>query len=295
MRASILKKLRKPVAPAFSRRILENTEKQVSRNVVVRLSLIAGCILSLSSTGLAQYGETIRSGRPGQSIGPFTVGARVFQVQAGIQPSWSNQTNPSNVSKETLAGVGVFRLGLTENFEVAFGTGYQFDKQELNGNSVEQNGLSSFNVRLRSNVFVGRGLVPTIGWQFNLGLPVLSPPYNPSHMAPKITVMTSQKVGKKIGLITNSGVFWNGRNAMPTGFYVINLGYSLSNRFSTFLEHYGFISNGQLVGKFDGGFAYLIHNHLQLDISGGYHEDSNVGQDWFLSFGVSWRTRFSKK
>lgn len=42
--------------------------------------------------------------------------------------------------------------------------------------------------------------------------------------------------------------------------------------------------------RFDGGFAYLCNNDLQLDVLAGAGNNDDVS-DYFVSVGVSWRTK----
>ena len=68
------------------------------------LSLLASVLFV---AGYGQYSETIRSDRPGQANTPFTVGARVFQIQAGgdvggsqfdVAPETSGSNYLANIS-----------------------------------------------------------------------------------------------------------------------------------------------------------------------------------------------------
>lgn len=252
-------------------------------------------LLLQTGTSFGQYGETIRSGRPGQSIGPFTVGARVFQVQSGVEPSGFDQSKTSMASGQTLAGVGVVRLGITEQFEVGMGAVYQWDEAVVNGLDSSYNGLSAYSLRMRSNIYIGKGLIPTIGWQLNMNLPVLTEAYQIPHVAPKLTMMFSQNLGKGFGLLTNVGAIWGSNGNLPKWFYTCNLNYSISSKYNAFIEPYGFLQDDQWNRKLNAGLAYLVNKDLQLDISGAYHQKRNGDNDWFLSMGISWRTRYAEK
>ena len=63
----------------------------------------------------AQFNETIRTGRPGQAIGPFAVGAHVVQLQTGVEYAGSR-----HMSKHTryVEPGAVLRFGLGRTFEV---------------------------------------------------------------------------------------------------------------------------------------------------------------------------------
>ena len=145
----------------------------------------------LSLNAVAQYGETIRSGRPGQAIGPFAVGKNVFQVQAGND--WSKlEDKRTQLTGTANSTDGVFRYGLTEHFEISSAISFLQENFEQNNTKSSNKGINSFGIRMRSNVYVGKELVPTIGFQFNLNLPIVNEIYQADYIAPKIMMMTGQ-------------------------------------------------------------------------------------------------------
>jgi len=81
--------------------------------------------LFISTQIFAQYGETIRTGRPGQAIGCFTTGAKVFQVQSGITIDKTNFDAPINGNQSVFQSSTVIRYGITETFEVSGVLGYK--------------------------------------------------------------------------------------------------------------------------------------------------------------------------
>ena len=264
------------------------------------LFLLLVVVLFLPSEGMAQYAETIRSGRPGQSIGPFTTGARVLQVQAGVdygQYAFRKQFFGKTDGRVIGSDV-VVRMGITERFEMGIGVAYRNDLARTRSFAGESEtldqGVSAFSVRLRSNVYEGKGIIPSVGFQFNLGLPAVSKDFRPKQVAPKITVMTAQNLGKRFGLTTNWGAVWDGNSEIPEAFYIINIGFVITDFVSIFAEQYANMGKGYWNGSVDGGFAFLINPDLQLDVLGGYGP-FNVQDDWFVSTGVSWRIRFNKR
>lgn len=68
----------------YYRKRLRNLPKSRHWPVLKKLSTTLLTICSISTFLSAQFNPTIRTGRPGQSIGPYTVGREVFQVQTGM-------------------------------------------------------------------------------------------------------------------------------------------------------------------------------------------------------------------
>jgi hypothetical protein len=273
---------------------------------LVRGSLLF-CFLAIVSSLQAQYHETIRTGRPGEAIGPFAVGSRVFQVQAGIgyldysqYTSSTEGDSHAEINGDAFLLGSVFRMGITEHFEVNAGIVYSNGSVTIGDQSTltqtsNNSGIQVLNLGLRSNIYVGSGWLPSVGFQVNLGMPWLSTDYYANYIHPRLILITNQRMAEKWALTTNWGIFWNGNNAEPLGFYVINVSFDASSKWSVFIEPYGFYKNAFFEPHIDGGAGYLVNNNLQLDIAGGLGLGPDDYQDWFVNAGVSWRVRFKEK
>jgi len=253
-----------------------------------------------SITSFSQYHETIRTGRPGEAIGPFAVGARVFQIQAGMgYLDYMKNEDLVNSDLTTVYGnylpiAGVFRMGLTEHFEVNLGTAYTFEEQTVTTTSKNK-GLNAFNFGFRSNIYVGKGWVPSVGVQVNIGMPWLTKSYNSAYIRPRLTLITGQRMGERWGLTTNWGLFWNGDSPDPRGFYVVNVSFDASAKWSVFIEGFGFIVENKWEPHIDGGAGFLVNDDLQIDFAAGYGWGELNYKDWFVNAGVSWRMRFKER
>lgn len=253
----------------------------------MRIKTILFCLVFLISgtSILAQTNESIRSDRPGQANSPFTVGKQVFQFQMGnnfnqlIDNNYKNQTNDFN---------SVFRYGVFEKFEVGIGLDYLSEKSSLGPLSSNSNGLSSFSAQFRGNVIENEGFKPSVGIQYNVNLPVVSEIYKTPKTAQQLSIATNQSFSENIGFSTYSGLSWNGVSSTPYFFYVLNLGFSLTEKWGMFVENYGNLQNKKWDIKFDTGVSFLVNNNLQLDAFGGYDKNQNLN-DWFINVGVSWR------
>ena len=255
------------------------------KKIVISILILFAC-----NTSYSQYNETIRTGRPGEAIGPFTVGARVFQLQAGFD--YGEGSKNQYLLNQSYSAGSVFRMGLTETFELGAAFAY-LNLANVDGNS--SSGISALSIRLRNNIYVGKGLIPSIGVQLNFGFPFVSEDYKSEYVHPKITIMTAQRLGKRFGFTTNWGAFWNGNDAIPTAFYVLNLSFDLTDKWGLFVEHYARITEGNWNGYLNGGGSFLVNNDLQLDLYAGYGEYDKINLDWYISAGISWRVRFKEK
>lgn len=241
----------------------------------------------MHKTVKAQFNETIRTGRPGQAIGPFAVGSYVFQTQTGIDVGGfsSEQNNNSNFN---IAPNTVLRFGIAKHFEINSAWEYRWDRNTEEDTTTSMNGLSLSAIGTRINLYEGGAHLPAIGLQISFKMPILSSGYNFDYTAPKILFIASDNISDKFSFLLNFGLDYNGNDAEPTGVYIANIGYSLSPQWSIFLENYGNAANNRFENKWDAGIAYLLDENLQFDLYGG--AGYNYGQfSSFASIGASWR------
>lgn len=219
-------------------------------------------LLFISSIAVAQYSETISSGRPGQAIGSTSVGKNVFQIQAGVDfLEKSNVFTPNSF----------FRYGISEKVEINSGIAYSF------ADGFDE--LSGFTVGTRINLY-DKDDLPSMGLQLSFGLPVDNLEFGTQVMF-VLTDSFTDKLSWTVNLGSNFDKDFN-----TNGIYVLNLSYSISDKIGVFIEPYGTIDSDFHL-NFDAGISYLVNNDLQLDFLGGY--GVNTEQGLLLGAGISWR------
>lgn len=244
-------------------------------------------VLYFNNNVIAQFNETIRTGRPGQAIGPFSVGKNVFQIQSGIDLGGFN--DKVNRFKNSYSKLNtVLRFGLGKNVEINSGWDYQYDRFVKSDSVYRINGLNASTIGTRIHLLDSKGYLPDIGLQITFKLPIVADAYNIKHVAPKILFIASKNLSPKFSLLSNFGISYNGNDSNPDGLYVLNLGYSLSTKWGVFVENYGTFSKNNYEGKWDAGIAYLYNDNLQFDLYGGISKENSI-TDYFTSAGISWR------
>lgn len=252
----------------------------------------------LSHFAQAQYNETIVSGRPGQSNGPFGVGKGVYQIQSGtaFSESMTDFGNHETKLKDWNQN-SIIRLGVFERFEVRMAYSYQMKEQfstTLNTESpIEQSGFNDFQFGLRHNIIKQNGLIPAIGIQFTTRFGGLGN-YQRDRFSYEGKLLLQHKLSDKLSLNSNLSLEYNDETDYTFGRYVFSFGYTLSDRLSIVAEAYGTADDKAIELFFDGGFGYLLSNNLQLDIYGGYGQNTIGKSDitttsYFVSVGFSYR------
>ncbi len=242
--------------------------------------------LLLSGFADAQYNETIRTGRPGQSIGPWAVGAHVLQVQAGMQYGGSTDGSTDHDQNYLEPGM-VLRYGLGRTFEVNTAWAWQDQRNTFGKKEFDVSGLSASSLGFRVNMIDGAAGGPALGFQLWMKLPLESDVSKAEELAPTGILIASFPFSERLTCLTNLGVNYDGLSPRADGIYVVNMTYGLSGRWSTFVENYGSFGSG-FETRWDAGLAFQATNNLQWDLYGGWGENEEV-QDFFVNAGISYR------
>lgn len=228
----------------------------------------------------AQYNKTIRSGRPGQAIGPFTVGKGVFQTQTGID-FYNEQFDSKKSRQNSYVPNTVLRYAISDRFEINSGLSYSF----LEGGPE---GLSSTTLGTRINLNKGENGWPAMGLQLSFKLPILDDAFNFNGVAPKLLFVISKSITDKLGATVNIGSNYAVETLNAKTDYVFNLSYSLNDKMGVFLEPYGSFTKESFEVKFDTGVSYLLNKDFQLDALIGYGKNNGV-EELMAGAGFSWR------
>ena len=240
-------------------------------------------------TADAQYGEWIRTGRPGQSMGTYCLGRRVFQAQQG----YTFRSREDQVgARRTHSTTHVLRQGITEDFEVSGVLRYQSDVFADRDSSLS--GLSSVQLGVRYNVTSETETVPSIAIQTRLLLNAFDDTYGREGIGHSTIIA----IGKRIlpGLSGTANVIFthDGNRPGARARYTLALSYMATQQLQLYLGGYGAFRDFDF--NVDGGIGYFLNRDFKLDLVGGLQgfgefEGDPVGleADYFVSAGVSWR------
>ncbi|AEV31125.1 hypothetical protein Oweho_0103 [Owenweeksia hongkongensis DSM 17368] len=284
-----------------------------------RSRLVLLFVFAFSGIIQAQYNETIRTGRPGQSINPFTTGKGILQFQQGYvydQEKADIDPNTLSLDRDGIAKNSTFenviRYGIAENIEINAAVDYKWENWRYYSNlpdeDIQSNYLSTFDIGARMHLVGQNKGVPDIAVQARLGMGQYFQNGEFEVKDVKITGAFAWQLTERNGLTVN---------IIPiidiAGFesskinYTLAYSYAITDKLGVFIENYGTIflesdvNNGSYEDfrtYFDGGFSYLISNNVQLDILGGYgYNRPLVGtpiESYFVSAGISWRILTAK-
>lgn len=239
-------------------------------------------LFTYSLSSYSQYAEQIRSGRPGQSIGPYTLGSKVLQMQTGINYG----EGENNMMKTDFSNLNsVIRIGILENLELSTLLNYTNTSTKLSSANIETTGLNEFQIGGRYALTEKKSLFPAIGIQTRVKLPIESQDFKNNEIGFNSIVATQNSLSKKVSITTNW--IWINRKSSNIFNYTINSSYSIDSKWSVFFEIFGNI-NENFDTNFDFGMAFTSNNDVQWDIGFG-RLDANGNPQIFLDTGLSWR------
>lgn len=263
----------------------------------------------------AQFNETIRTGRPGQSINPYTTGKGVLQFQQGyVFESAKLDFDPSSLTFPVENAEGnmslfenVIRYGIGENIEINAAVNYNWFKHEIEAGRLDSqitgNYLSAADIGARVHLADNKGLMPDIALQARLGMAQNGDEGDFEIQNVQVTAAFFWQLADKHGLTVNLIPIIATNDELTTQVnYTLAYGVSITDKIGVFIENYGSLYFDAVYNYFDtyfdAGVSYLVNNNVQLDLLGGYSKnkvDSGIEESkYFIAAGVSWRVLTAK-
>lgn len=253
---------------------------------IIAIGIIFFCSISLSG----QYNPTIRSARPGNTVGSYTIGKNVFQLQSGI--SYSEVFSFDGESKTSRVNWGnTLRLGLLEKLEVSgviLWSDVNFPSSILNDGA---SGISGTQLGLRYNIRSQKGHKPALAIQARALFRAPNEAFRREKNGMRIVLMTAHRIAPKLGANTNLGIQWPGNGASDV-LYAFKLAYRVDDRWVVIGDIFGQID--PFTARFNLGAFYLVNKDFKVDLSVGWWGNNNV-KDWNTAVGISWRTDWRQK
>lgn len=232
----------------------------------------------------AQAQDKIETDRPDQTETPVLTPKKFFQAEMGF----TKENDGDNY--RLLHPTALFKYGFGKRAELRVETNVATDYYQHIPNGVKQSGLEPVEIGTKIALIEEKGLRPQTSLIAHVGLPFLSSKiYRTLHLAPSFRFTMQNTVSDKIAIGYNLGAEWDGFSATPTWLYTIAPGFSLGEKWYTYLEAFGYIARNQKPQhSIDAGVAYFINNNLKLDASTGLGL-SKEAPDHYVSLGFSFR------
>jgi hypothetical protein len=254
-------------------------------NIVLRIAVYFFLLLSSvafsQETTMPEPVEPIAADRPDQTETPFIVPKGMFQMENGFSYEKTNDEESTIVSPTIL-----FKYGVNENVEIRLIT-------EYSTTTIGDEKISGFHpilVGTKIKVCEEKGIIPKTSFIGHLLIPNLaSAELKAEYYAAEFRFTMQHTISDKISLSYNFGAEWDGMVPDATFVYTLTGGFSITDKFGSYIEFYGFApQNDKASHNFDGGFTYLISNDFMIDTSAGFGITDNA-PEYFISVGFSFR------
>jgi hypothetical protein len=249
--------------------------------------LLLACLLLGGPAGARE----IQADRPGESDQPTIVLPGTLQFETGLKVS--RETNESPRKTELTVPDLTLRYGLIPRLELRLDTdGFVYEQREDAANRASGADISlAFKLRLLDQ----QGLLPDFGVLVGLSFPTGSDAVSSDGYDPDGRLLASWSFAEAWNVTGNLGFSGPTQGADdPQRIFQLepklSIDRALPHRVSAFVEYFGALKSGGKKDEhsLDGGFAWIVHDNIQLDLSGGGGLDA-AAPDWFVSAGFSWR------
>ncbi len=279
-------------------------------------------LLLMAEFSYGQYTEVINSRRPGYSDSPYSVGTKVYQVEAGLfykdvggflywdpileeSIAYSSSSFGSDISFRTGQFFEQLEFSLdmaivSENRDytsptvynatafgfskLTIGAKYMVYKPEYSDKSKE---IRSWEAR---HSFDKKRLIPAVGVYAGLNTNLLTELHkNPEGISPRFGIYTQNDLSDRLIVLLNfisDKAFTN----EAENSYIITVTYTLQEKWSIFGENQGFFrKNVPNDFQLGAGGAYLINPNMQADVSARMILDERGDNTYIVGGGLSWR------
>ncbi len=238
----------------------------------------------LTNTAQSQTTELpdFSADRPGMATSPYIVNSKSFQIETGFS---SENDNRENYLVQTFLYISsLLRYGINKNAEIRL----QTDFANVKTDSLNTTGFNPLTIGTKLLITEGKNIIPKTSFLFNLTLPYFGEKnFKPNNFIPSFYLLMQNDINKKLNVCYNVGLEFDGKSSIPTKFIAICFGYSMTEKFSGFVENYNWFSSIERPEYFvDCGLTYMIKKNIQLDISGSLNLQ-NINKYYMFSFGLT--------
>lgn len=239
--------------------------------------------------------EPLAADRPDFTETSVTVGRGVAQLEAGYTYAWNQDGGDqlrSHSYPETLLRVGV----LAEWLELRVGWNYAEQMVRAGGIVGSDSGSADLYLGLKLATTPQEGLLPETVLIPQMTVPSGSSAFTAGEVLPGLNWIYAWELSDC--LFVAGSTQGNGAIDDSTGRRYLEIaqsavvGYRLTDRVGAYTEWFAFFpysaDSAKPVHFFNGGFTFLVHNDLQLDVRAGLGLNE-AAEDYFLGVGSAFR------
>ena len=226
--------------------------------------------------------------RPGQTNPPDVLASGAVQLETGFLRETDKAGGIQAINY--LYNTSLMRVGLMTNCELRLVVEYAGTRTDSSAQSSALQGFNPVSVGTKIAICPEKGIIPQTAMNVAFTLPYFGRrEFRPSFLVPSFFLLMQNNLSEKLSLGYNLGLQWDGEQPNATAVYSISPSLSIAEGLSIFAEFYGFSTEKSVSDyRADMGFAYLVNDNVQIDISAGIGLNT-VAPDSFVAFGLAWR------
>ena len=253
--------------------------------------LLLSVLLIISFTSFSQEESPIFTDRPNATDAAQLLYVGDFQAEIGFfSDTDKNNTTNRSISQPNIS----LKYGLLQWLEVRVLSNLQTTINDVGGiNENRTTGVTALTISPKFKLYEGEGFLTHLA----IGTPITLP--NTGHSAFQnnnlnvgYRLLMNNALSDKISWSHSFGTDWDD-NTDDTWAYSSSFGFVLTEKLGAFTEVYGNFNDTFNSHYIDAGLAYLILNNLSADVMLGAGLN-NSASDYFVSFGLAWKTNFKK-
>lgn len=225
----------------------------------------------------------IQTDRPDQTECSYIVPVHYLQAENGFLVEKQKDQSRYYTYPSTL-----WKYGISDRLEFRLIT--ELAGEKVNGSHTT--GLNPVTIGFKANLCKEKGIIPMTSFIGHLTTPDWgSKKFSSTYYAPSFRFTMQHTLPGKWSLAYNLGAAWDGETPEPTFIYTLTTAYAWNEKLGSYIELYGFAPQlSKADHRCDGGFTYLVSNHVMIDISGGFGLTDNSIEN-YLSLGFSYRIK----
>lgn len=234
--------------------------------------------------------DKIETDRPNETETPTIVPKKYVQVETGF-----NKENEKNGDWTLVHPTSLLKYGISKKIELRMDASVVTQYMHLVPDPQEETYLEPIRLGTKISLSEEKGVLPKTSLLAHIAVPFLSGAKGKiSHAAPSFRFAMMNTISKMISLGYNLGAEWDGESSTPSWLYTFSPGFELGKKWYGYVESYGFITKGDSPdNNLDAGFAYLISDDMQLDLSGGVGLSAHSLRN-YVAIGFSFRFKALK-
>ena len=256
---------------------------------LVFLSFIMASFFSMNAQQENNGELDMITDRPDATESPSVVPKGSLQIETGTYHE-SHEENGFRTDLNVL-NTTLIRYGLWNNLELRLGWDFVEEIKAINDirSNDRLSGLSPLLLGMKVSITAEKNCWPEIGFIGHLKLPFLAgTDFKPQNTAANFLFAFSHTLNDKFNLSYNLGAELGDDSSETVYIYSTSYGYSITDRFGTYVEVYGNISENSISEQYyDTGVTFLLKRNIQLDATIG--KSFKKGKNALISAGISFR------